>query len=152
MATRVQNPSLIHILGTLILIIACLYWAKVVFIPIALSVLLTFLLNPIVSALHSRGLPRAPAVLVVVVLVFSVVAGIAWTVTRQLAMLAYELPRYQENLKNKISDLRELGKSGVIDRVLTTINEITDELQRDPTSPSEPQAGAKLVAAPNEEP
>src|SRR6266850_7000602 len=151
-ATRVQNPSLIHILGTLILIIACLYWAKVVLIPIALAVLLTFLLNPIVSALYSRGLPRAPAVLVVVVLVFFVVGGIAWTVTRQLGMLAYELPRYQENLKNKISDLRELGKSGVIERVLTTINAITDELQRDPPSPSEPQAGAKLEAAPNEEP
>jgi predicted PurR-regulated permease PerM len=151
-ATRGQNPSLIHILGTLILIIACLYWAKVVLIPIALAVLLTFLLNPVVSALHSRGLPRVPAVLVVVVLVFSGVGGIAWTVTRQLGILAYELPRYQENLKNKISDLRELGKSGVIKRVLTTINEITDELQRDPPPPSEPQAGAKLEAAPNEEP
>jgi predicted PurR-regulated permease PerM len=151
-ATRDQNPSLIRILGTLILIIACLYWAKVVLIPIALAVLLTFLLNPVVSALHSRGLPRAPAVLVVVVLVFSVVGGIAWTVTRQLGILAYELPRYQENLKNKISDLRELGKSGVIKRVLTTINEITDELQRDPLPPSEPQDGAKLKAAPNEEP
>jgi predicted PurR-regulated permease PerM len=151
-ATRDQNPSLIHILGTLILIIACLYWAKVVLIPIALAVLLTFLLNPVVSALHSRGLPRAPAVLVVVVLVFSVVGGIAWTVTRQLGILAYELPRYQENLKNKISDLRELGKNGVIKRVLTTINEITDELQRDPLPPSEPQDGAKLKAAPNEEP
>jgi predicted PurR-regulated permease PerM len=151
-ATRDQNPSLIHILGTLILIIACLYWAKVVLIPIALAVLLTFLLNPVVSALHSRGLPRAPAVLVVVVLVFSGVGGIAWTVTRQLGILAYELPRYQENLKNKISDLRELGKSGVIKRVLTTINEITDELQRDPLPPSEPQDGAKLKAAPNEEP
>jgi predicted PurR-regulated permease PerM len=150
-ATRDQNPSLIHILGTLILIIACLYWAKVVLIPIALAVLLTFLLNPVVSALHSRGLPRAPAVLVVVVLVFSVVGGIAWTVTRQLGILAYELPRYQENLKNKISDLRELGKNGVIKRVLTTINEITDELQRDPLPPSEPQDGAKLKAAPNEE-
>jgi predicted PurR-regulated permease PerM len=151
-ATRDQNPSLIHILGTLILIIACLYWAKVVLIPIALAVLLTFLLNPVVSALHSRGLPRVPAVLVVVVLVFSGVGGIAWTVTRQLGILAYELPRYQENLKNKISDLRELGKSGVIKRVLTTINEITDELQRDPLPPSEPQDGAKLKAAPNEEP
>ena len=136
-ATRVQNPSLLHILGTLILIIACLYWAKAVLIPIALAVLLTFLLNPVVSALHSRGLPRTPAVLVVVVLVFSVVGGIAWTVTRQLSMLAYELPRYQENLKHKISDLRDLGKSGVIERVLKTIKEITDELQRDPELPVE---------------
>ena len=52
--------------------------AKVVFIPIALAVLLTFLLNPIVNALHSRGLPRAPAVLVVVVLVFSVSGIVSW--------------------------------------------------------------------------
>jgi predicted PurR-regulated permease PerM len=148
---RAQNPSLLHILGTLVLIIACLYWAKAVLVPIALAVLLTFLLNPIVSALHSRGLPRTPAVLVVVVLAFSLVGGVAWTVTRQLSMLAYELPRYEENLKQKITDLRELGKSSVIERVLTTVEEITDALQRDPR-PSEPQARGEPKAAPNEEP
>jgi predicted PurR-regulated permease PerM len=148
---RAQNPSLLHILATLVLIIACLYWAKAVLVPIALAVLLTFLLNPVVSALHSRGLPRTPAVLVVVVLAFSLVGGVAWTVTRQLSMLAYELPRYEENLKQKITDLRELGKSSVIERVLTTVEEITDALQRDPR-PSEPQARGEPKAAPNEEP
>ena len=140
------------ILGTLILIIACLYWAKAVLMPIALAVLLTFLLNPVVSALHSRGLPRTPAVLVVVVLVFSLVGGIAWTVTRQLSMLAYELPGYQENLKRKISDLRDIGKSGVIDRVLKTIKELTDELQKTPRSVSEPQAGGGLETVFKEDP
>ena len=140
MTSRAQNPSVLHILGTLILIIACLYWAKAVLIPIALAVLLTFLLNPVVSALHSRGLPRTPAVLVVVVLVFSLVGGIAWTVTRQFSTLAYELPGYQENLKHKISDLRDLGKSAIIDRVLKTVKEVTDELQKTPSPPSKPQA------------
>ena len=78
--------------------------------------------------------------LVVVVLVFSVVGGIIWTVTRQLSMLAYELPGYQENLKHKIGDLRDIGKSGVIDRVLKTVEELTDELQKTPTAGSESQA------------
>jgi predicted PurR-regulated permease PerM len=150
-ATRLPHPSLILILGTLVLIIACLYWAKAVLIPIALAVLLTFLLNPVVSALHSRGLPRTPAVLLVVVLLFSLVGGVAWTVTHQLTMLAYEIPRYQENLKRKINDLREVGKNGVIEQVLTTINEITAELQKDSQPLSEPQPGGKLKAAPNEE-
>jgi predicted PurR-regulated permease PerM len=148
-AIRVQHLSVVHLFGTLVLIIACLYWAKAVVIPIVLAVLLTFLLNPVVSALHSRGLPRTPAVLVVVVLLFSLVGGVSWTVARQLTMLAYEIPRYQENLKQKINDLREVGKNGVIERVLTTIKEITAEFQKDSQPLSEPQPGGKLNAAPN---
>ena len=70
-----SNPSVLHILGTdphhrLPIL------GKGRAHPVALAVLLTFLLNPVVSVLHSRGLPRTPAVLVVVVLVFSVVGGI----------------------------------------------------------------------------
>jgi predicted PurR-regulated permease PerM len=114
----------------MVLVTACLYWAKAVLIPVALASLLTFLLNPVVSGLQrTRVLSRTPAVLLVVVLVFSLVGGIGWTVTRQLTTLAYELPRYQENLKQKISDLRALGKGGVIERLQTTIKEVTGELQ-----------------------
>src|SRR5919108_1655310 len=93
--SRARHSSLLHILGTLVLIIACLYWAKAVLIPIALGVLFTFLLYPVFNALHSRGLPQAPAVLVVVVLVFPLVGGVVWTVAHQLSTLAYELPRYE---------------------------------------------------------
>jgi predicted PurR-regulated permease PerM len=150
--SRAQSPSVLHILGTLILIIACMYWAKAVLIPIALAVLFTFLLNPVVNVLHSRGLPRTPAVLVVVVLVFSLVGGVVWTVTRQLSMLAYELPGYQENLKRKIGDLRDIGKSGVIDRVLKTVKEVTDELQKTPRSGLESQPRGELQTALTEEP
>ncbi len=152
MTSRVQNPSLLYILGSLVLIIACLYWAKAVLMPIALAVLLTFLLNPVVSALQSRGLPRTPAVLVVVVLVFSLIGGIVWTVTRQFAMLAYELPRYQQNLKDKVGDLRELGQNSVVERVLMTIKEVTSELQRARRPLSEPQTGEGPKVVPNSEP
>ena len=47
MSSRKANFPLFYALASLVLIIACLYWAKPVLIPVALAVLLTFLLNPI---------------------------------------------------------------------------------------------------------
>jgi len=134
-----RKLPLLYILACFVLVIACLYWAKSVFVPVALAVLLTFLLNPVVRLLQRRGLPRTPAVLLVVVLAFSALGGISWTVTRQLTALAYELPRYQENLKHKMSDLRQLGKGGIIERLQTTIKEVTGELQKAAPPPPEIQ-------------
>ena len=48
------------------LVVAGLYWLQGVLIPLALAVLLTFLLSPVVSTLQRRGLGRVPAVLVTV--------------------------------------------------------------------------------------
>jgi predicted PurR-regulated permease PerM len=130
---------MLHILASLTLVIACLYVAQSVLIPVALAIMLTFLLNPIVRALQRRGVPRTPGVLLVVLLAFSLIAGIGWTVTRQLTILAYELPRHQENLKQKVNDLRALGEGGVIERLQATIQEITGELQKAQPPIPEPQ-------------
>jgi predicted PurR-regulated permease PerM len=139
-ASRARNLPLLYVLGCMVLVTACLYWAKAVLIPVALAILLTFLLNPVVSVVQrTRVLSRTPAVLLVVALVFSLVGGIGWTVTRQLTTLAYELPRYQENLKQKISDFRALGKGGVIERLQTTIEEIAGELRKGTPPPPEIQ-------------
>src|SRR6516225_6592002 len=53
------------ILGGLVLVTACLYWARQVLIPVALAVLLTFILTPAVSALQRRGLGRVFSVMIV---------------------------------------------------------------------------------------
>ena len=39
-----------------VLVVASLYWARTVLMPVALAILLTFVLNPVVTALHRRGL------------------------------------------------------------------------------------------------
>jgi len=59
--------------------VACLYWGPPILIPIALAILITFLLDPVVSALRRVGLPQTPAVLLVVILVVSVAGGIGST-------------------------------------------------------------------------
>jgi predicted PurR-regulated permease PerM len=78
--------------GIVALVVAALYWLQAVLIPMALAVLLTFLLSPVVGIVQRR-LGRVPAVLVTVFLAFSILGGIGWTLTRQLVTLADELPR-----------------------------------------------------------
>ncbi len=122
-------PSLIAV-ATFVLIIASLYWAQAVLIPIALSIMLTFLLSPVVSASERIGLGRLPSVILIVVLTFSLLAGIGWVVTLQLSSLGNELPKYTVNIKQKIADVRGAGKGGVLEKVQRAIEEVEDEIQK----------------------
>ena len=59
----------------IVLIVFVLYWAQAVLVPVALAVLIAFVLAPPVTWLE-RWLGRVPAVLIAVTLVF-VVLGLA---------------------------------------------------------------------------
>jgi predicted PurR-regulated permease PerM len=79
---------------SIVIIIAVLYFAKEVLIPIALAILLSFLLTPLVVRLERWGLPNIPAVLIVVTLSFIVIGTLTWIVTNQIINLANRLPEY----------------------------------------------------------
>ena len=55
-----------------VLVILVLYWAQAVLVPIALAILLTFVLTPPVTWLE-RWIGRVPAVLAMVTLVVTVI-------------------------------------------------------------------------------
>jgi predicted PurR-regulated permease PerM len=130
MPATVRKPPLFYALASFVLVVACLYWGRVVLIPVALAILLTFLLNPVVSVLQRLGLGRTPPVILIVVLAFVILGGIGWAVTGQLATLANELPQYTSNLKHKIVDLRGAGQGGIIEKLQRTVEELLDELHK----------------------
>jgi len=116
--------------GIIAVVVASLYWLQAVLIPLALAVLLTFLLSPMVGALQRRGLGRVPAVLVTVVLALSVLGGIGWTLTRQLVTFADELPQYSVNIHHRIADLRGVSKGGSVEKVQKTVEDVVGEIQK----------------------
>jgi len=116
--------------GSLVLIIACLYWAQTVLIPIALSIMLTFLLSPVAGALERIGLKRLPSVLLIVVLTFSSLAMIGWVVSIEFTSLGNELPKYTGNVRQKISDVRGAGKGGALENVQKAIDQVKEEIQK----------------------
>ena len=110
-----------------VLVIAVLYWAQAVIVPMALAVLLTFVLTPPVNWLE-RWLGRVPAVLVAVTLVFIVLGLAGWGLARQLDHLADDLPTYRVNILAKIADVRGASKGGSVEKVQETIEGIKTEL------------------------
>jgi predicted PurR-regulated permease PerM/CheY-like chemotaxis protein len=116
--------------GIIALVLAGLYWLQGVLIPLALAVLLTFLLSPVVGTLQRRGLGRVPSVLVTVLLTLSILGGIGWTLTRQLVALADELPRYSLNIHHRIADLHGASQGGSVEKVQQAVEDVVGEIQK----------------------
>ena len=97
------------IFAAMFLVVAGLYFAREVLIPIALAILLSFLLAPLVRLLEKLKLPRAVSVIVAVVLAFGVIGGVGFVVYDQLADLVPRLPGYSQNVQQKVDRMRQPG-------------------------------------------
>jgi predicted PurR-regulated permease PerM len=124
-----KAPSFFLLL-TVVLIIASLYWAQAVLIPVAVSILLTFFLTPVADSLERLGLGRVFSVILIVILAFSFLAAVGWIVTLELTSVANELPTYRQNMKRKIADIRGAGKGGALEKVQKTAEEVKEELEK----------------------
>ncbi len=111
--------------------IAALYVGRDVLTPLALALLLTIGCLPAVAWLERCGLPRIPVVLLVLVLMVSLLLGLAYVVTTQALALAEELPRYETVLRAKLEGLNQ--NSGPIDRFLLLIQRLGSVLSPNET-------------------
>jgi len=121
------------------IIVVTLYFGQAVFVPLALAVILAFVLAPPVRVLRRFGLPNSPAVFLVVVLAFACIFAIGALLTQQVTSLADELPRYQITLKEKIKALKLVasGRGGAIERASNTLKDLKEELEK-PDTASQP--------------
>jgi len=97
-----KNISRILTLVVIAVVIAALYFARVMLVPLALAVLFTFVLAPLVSALERIRFPRFFAVFLVVGIAVTGIGVMGWTVGNQLIDVTNQLPSYKTNIKEKI--------------------------------------------------
>ncbi len=114
--------------------IAILYWAQSIFIPVALAAFLTFLLSPVVTWLKQRGIGRTPAVIMTVFLAAFVLGTAGWLVTTQISGLLRELPKYSQNVKDKVKSFKKVAAGS--SQLSKMIGEINHELGSEPASKS----------------
>ncbi|MFB0492155.1 putative PurR-regulated permease PerM [Methylobacterium sp. OAE515] len=88
-------------------IIAALYFGREIFIPIAIALLLSFVLTPLVNRLRRLRLPRLVAVGLGVFLTLGIVAALATLIGIQAADLAGDVPRYRTTIERKVEGLRD---------------------------------------------
>src|SRR5262245_60871982 len=147
---RSRKAPAFFLLPTVVLIIASLYWAQAVLLPIAVSILLTFLLTPAADKLERQGLGRVLSVILIVILAFSFLGAVSWIVTRQLTSVANELPTYRQNIRTKIADIRVAGKGGALEKVQKTAEEMKRELEKKDGS-AQPQPKPREVVVQGEQ-
>lgn len=137
------------ILASVCVVVAALYFAQEVLIPIALAVLLSFLMAPLVSQLERWRLPRIPSTLIVVAIALGIVGAIGYTVYNQAISLAEQLPSYEENIVHKFEHLRPT-KSSVINKAQEAIEKVGNELESPTTQAAHSTTAPSAGAAPDE--
>jgi len=121
------------------LIVVTLYFGQAVLVPLALAVILSFVLAPAVRLLRRAGLPNTQAVLLVVVVAFAIIFGIGALITQQVSSLIQEIPRYQVTLIDKAKMLKRVTSgSGAIERASETLKDIQKELAKPDNRPAPP--------------
>jgi len=104
-------------------IIAALYFAREILIPLALALTISFVLTPLVTGLQRLRLGRVPSVLLVVLISIAATTGIGWILGKQLLEVANDLPRYRLNIHQKIAAFHA-PTSGPINKASETVKEI----------------------------
>ena len=124
------------------IVVAGLYFARQILIPVAMAVFVSFILAPVVSQLRRLRLGRAPSVLIVVTTAFLLLISVAGFVGHQISQLADNLPLYDATIKEKIVNLKEMAApGGIFDRISHSFSDLSSELKRKPAAPP-PQANS----------
>jgi len=123
------------VLLTVVIVVAVLRLAQEVFVPLALAILFTFLLAPLVGRLHRMGLSRLLAVIVSIAISLALIGVLANAAFDQFTDLARELPGYQRQLHENLTHIRGVMRGGITD-ASQAIEQLGKELQR--VAPSAP--------------
>ena len=96
-------------LATTAIVVAALYLAQDVLVPITLAVMLSFVLSPLSNLLRRLGLWQAPSVVLSVLLALAVIGGVGTLIGSQAAGLADDAPRYAEAIEQKLEGAQALA-------------------------------------------
>ena len=95
------------------IVVATLYIAQDVLIPITLAVLLSFVLSPLVEVLRRIGLWRGAAVAVSVLVALGAIGLIGTLLGSQAATLAADVPHYVEAVQSKVERIQVFATTRV---------------------------------------
>lgn len=112
-------------------VIGFLYFAAEVLKPLALAVLLSFALAPMVSRFQKLGLPRAAAAGLTVVVALGTLGLVSYVVWGQLSELANGLPERQERIEQKLAIFRPSDTSAAA-RLTRLADSVTSKLEVPP--------------------
>ena len=109
-------------------VVAGIYFGQPVLMPLALAVVMSFALAPLVGMLRKVRVGHVPSVLLALGFALVLIAGIGTFVGSQVAGLANSIPSYQNNISRKIVSLRGTAHGGTLTRLNRTIEAVGEAI------------------------
>jgi len=137
-----RRQSNTRILSVTIIVIAVLYLAKPVVVPIALAILFSFLMTPIVSVLERTFLHRAGAIVLSVGIAVASLSLGGWWIYQQFSEVAREFAHAASSghIEEKLSFLRR-GSGGTLAVVERTLQRVADSADK----PERPDLKVRVI-------
>ncbi len=141
-----------RVLASIAVIVAALYLAKAVLVPITLAVLLSFLLSPVCDWLERHWLARIPAVVITALVGFMVLGGATWMAVVQVSDMTSRMSEYETNLKAKLQSTNAYV-SATLGRVTRTAQGMSEnlspvELAQAPQGTKEWPYSVRIISSP----
>ena len=118
-------------IAILVAVVAVLYLAREILIPLAFAVTLSLILAPAIGWLEKLRLGRVPAALLVMAMSMAGAGAIGWVIFNDLVDVANQLPEYQENIHKKLEAIRA-PNTGAVGRAAASVKELGKELASPP--------------------
>ena len=112
---------------TLILVVAILWAGREILLPLALGIVLAFMLTPLVRVFDRARLPRFAGVALTMLLALGAVGGVGYVVFDQFAELSTEVTRYTSSMRRKVAELR-IGNNVALRQLTRTVDRVTEQL------------------------
>jgi predicted PurR-regulated permease PerM len=126
-------------IAILVSVVAVLYLAREILIPLAFAVTLSLILAPAIAWLEKLRLGRVPAALLVMLMSMAGAGAIGWVIFNDLVDVANQLPQYQQNIHKKLEAIRA-PNTGAVGRAAASVKELGKELASPPAPVAPPMA------------
>lgn len=114
------------------IIVAALYVGSAIFIPLAIAIVIAFVLAPLVRWLTARHIPQPIAAVGVLAAAILLLVALSFAVSAQLLSLTAELGSYKHNLVEKVRAVADMGRSdGLIKRAVTAVETLGSDIERE---------------------
>ncbi len=140
--TPAETPGLRSLLtlAVAVVVVAALYLAREVLIPITVAVILSFMLAPLVSRLQRWHVPHAAAVVLAILVGFGVLGVLGGIIGTQVANIASDVPRYTSTIQHKLSTIQTM----TVGRLSGLTKRLDKQLGRTPEAAGQATDGATV--------
>jgi predicted PurR-regulated permease PerM len=113
-------------------VLGLLYFGRDVLEPLALAVILSLVIAPLIRTLRRIGLGQMPATMLSVLMVGTCVVGLGIVLAFQLVAVTGDLPKYRAAIRTKVAAVRELTERPFA-RIEAEISAVQPQVQQSGT-------------------